>query len=107
MWTFFHDMSGGGTRKVPPLRYIFIEASEGKAIRVFQELFDVDPEKTTCQHCGQDYALTKYRSLTRAVRHLSDVPLSDAKVTMGQFLEREDVKVVFESEWRMKCPSVK
>ena len=56
MWTEFYDMSSGGSRKLKH-RIIYIEANTKLAIFGFKCIFDIDPEKTTCKCCGENYSI--------------------------------------------------
>lgn len=56
MWTLFADMYSGGSRK-EQWEYIYIEASEKRAIDFFKSTFDHSPFYITCQHCGKDYEI--------------------------------------------------
>jgi len=49
------DMRSGGSAKLA-WQFVYIEADEPTAVRVFERLFDRDPRNTTCECCGPDYS---------------------------------------------------
>ena len=67
-WTEFWDMHSGGGRK---LRWeeIYIEAPRAEAERIFEALFDRDPNNVTCDCCGGDYSISEYDSLDEATKY--------------------------------------
>ena len=54
-WTRFMDMHSGGSLKLA-WQFVYIEADEETAVRVFERLFDRHPSETTCECCGPDYS---------------------------------------------------
>ena len=65
VWTQFMDMHSGGGRKTD-FEYIFIEAPEDEAIKIFEDLFGQDPCDTACDCCGQNFSITEEESLEQA-----------------------------------------
>lgn len=64
-WTQFHDMHSGGGQKLEWAQ-IFIEAPEAEARRIFESMFDRDPDNVTCDCCGADYSVSEDVSLAQA-----------------------------------------
>lgn len=62
MWTQFKDMHSGGSQKLAH-EYIYIEAPESEAIRVFYNRFHRNPHRVTCTCCGNDYAIDEGKTL--------------------------------------------
>jgi hypothetical protein len=61
------DMSSGGTCKVPPFEWIYIEAASAEeAAVVFYSRFGRDPYNVTCDCCGPDYSITSWPTLSEA-----------------------------------------
>lgn len=56
MWTKFFDMSSGGSEKLGACT-IWIEASKGEAVDLFERIFDRAPYNVTCDCCGEDYSV--------------------------------------------------
>jgi hypothetical protein len=53
----FYDVSSGGTQKTPH-KIIYIKANnEEEAIKKFEDYFDRDPLNTSCDCCGEDFAI--------------------------------------------------
>ena len=92
MWTRFWDMRSGGSRKLD-WDYIFIETNKStpEALQIFKNAFGRDTYHVTCSCCGDDYSVTDYDTLERATEYLRE----DKNQTMEQFLNREDVKVLY------------
>jgi hypothetical protein len=68
MWTRFMDMHSGGGQKLD-WAYIFIEAPEEEAKKVFYALFGRNPEKVTCTCCGEDYSITEEETLEQGTAY--------------------------------------
>jgi hypothetical protein len=62
------DMHSGGGRKLD-FEYLWIEAPEDEAKRVFYNRFGRNPEKVTCTCCGDDYSISEYASLDEATKY--------------------------------------
>lgn len=103
MWTRFSDMHSGGGRKTQ-YEDIFIEAPEGEAKIVFFNRFGLDPDNTTCDCCGADYAIYECEDLTQATGYKRGCdydrtgryverkrPLCQEYVTLEDYMKREDV----------------
>ena len=54
-WTQFMDMHSGGRQKLD-WAYIYIEAKEEDAAKVFMHRFGRNPNNITCSCCGEDYS---------------------------------------------------
>jgi hypothetical protein len=72
-------MSSGGETKIPPYHYIYIEAPEGKAIKIFEKKFGRDPFNVTCSCCGEDYAVEEYPTLKQATGFHRNAPYTETK----------------------------
>lgn len=66
MWTRFWDMSSGGSTKIEPYDFIFIEAPQKEAEEIFQDRFNRDPYNVTCECCGSDYSISEHSDLEQA-----------------------------------------
>lgn len=64
-WTQFMDMHSGGGQKLP-WAYIYIEAPEAEAERVFRARFGRNPNRVTCTCCGEDYSASESKTLAQA-----------------------------------------
>lgn len=53
-WTRFMDIHSGGRQKLD-WDYIYIEAKEDDAAKVFMHRFGRNPNNITCSCCGEDY----------------------------------------------------
>lgn len=69
MWTYFFDMSSGGSQKLP-YKLIFIEAPEKAAIWIFKDIFDKDPEHVSCKTCGEDFSLNSFDDNERTINQI-------------------------------------
>lgn len=58
-WTRFMDMHSGGSTKVKPFEYIYIQAEGQIAKRIFYGLFGRNPHRVTCTCCGEDYSISE------------------------------------------------
>lgn len=91
-WTHFWDMHSGGGSKLE-WEHVFIEADEATACKMFAEAFGRDPENTTCDCCGGDYAISESESLEQATafhRHCSYAsPLSTSQWAAATSEERQ------------------
>jgi hypothetical protein len=56
MGTHFFDLHSGGGQKLE-FASLWVDLPEDKAIEWFQETFDRHPHSTTCDCCGEDYAV--------------------------------------------------
>jgi hypothetical protein len=59
------DMHSGGGAKEDPYQYIYIEAPEDEAKRIFYAKFGHNPERVSCTCCGQDYSISSKASLAQ------------------------------------------
>ena len=64
MWTKFMDMYSGGGQK-EKWQYIYIEAPEDKAIKIFYNRFGHNPNRVTCTCCGEDYSISSAETLEK------------------------------------------
>lgn len=97
-WTVFNDMHGGGHLKVESYERIYINTARDPAMAVFRDRFGQDPEKITCQCCGQDYSIREYDSLEAATKyHRSRGPLADQTIdtTTDEYVERDDICIIY------------
>jgi len=61
--TYFYDLSSGGEEKLK-WKIIFIEEDDlYKACQIFEEKLGRDPYLVTCDCCGEDYAIEKYKKI--------------------------------------------
>lgn len=65
MWTKFWDMHSGGGLKEPPYHFIYIEAPEEEAVKIFYNRFGHNPFRVTCTCCGEDYSVEAQESLAQ------------------------------------------
>jgi len=86
-WTRFMDMHSGGGRKLA-FEYVYIEAAEDEAVRIFEADLDRDPRNVTCRCCGGDYSFNEEDSLEEATQY----DRHDA--TIEEWLASPDVKVI-------------
>lgn len=63
IWTHFYDMHSGGRCKEPPYEHIYIEAPQYKAEKIFSIYFGHYACETTCECCGEDYAVNEINNL--------------------------------------------
>lgn len=68
-FTRFMDMHSGGGTKEPPYQYIYIEAPEDEACRIFYGRFGHNPERVTCTCCGEDYSISEVGTLEEATAY--------------------------------------
>lgn len=68
MWTEFMDMHSGGGQKLD-WAYIFVEAPEDEARRVFAARFGRNPDNVTCDCCGSDYSVSEHDTLEQATAY--------------------------------------
>jgi hypothetical protein len=66
--TRFMDMHSGGGQK-EDWAYIYIEAPEYEARRIFYGRFGHNPERVTCTCCGDDYSIMEEESLQKATAY--------------------------------------
>ena len=60
------DMYSGGGTKEPPYQYVYIQAPESEARRVFYNRFGHSPDRVSCTCCGADYSVDEHVSLEQA-----------------------------------------
>ena len=63
VWTRFMDMHSGGRQKLD-WAFIYIEAKEDDAAKVFQHRFGRNPNNITCSCCGEDYSFSEQENDT-------------------------------------------
>jgi hypothetical protein len=68
VWTVFWDQGTDGRRKEKWLM-ICIEAHHQEAIPYFKKRFGHDPQRVTCQCCGQDYSIHEANTLSEATHY--------------------------------------
>jgi len=68
--------------------FIYIEAEELEAKRVFFARFDEDPNGRNCPCCGQNYSIDEYKTLDEATEYDRD------GVDLEEFCKRADVEVI-------------
>lgn len=59
VWTRFMDMHSGGRQKLD-WAFIYIEAKEDDAAKVFMHRFGRNPNNITCSCCGEDYSFYEH-----------------------------------------------
>jgi hypothetical protein len=64
-WTTFMDMHSGGYLK-EKWCLIFIEAPQDDAVKIFNDIFEHDPNDITCSCCCEDYAIYENDTLENA-----------------------------------------
>lgn len=74
--------SGGGSKE--NYDYIFIEAPEEEAIKIFTNRFGHHPSRVTCDCCGDDYAISESDSLQQATAYERNCEYSN-----GGYLEQQ------------------
>lgn len=84
IWTRFMDMHSGGGLKESPHQYIYIEAPEDEAKRIFYGRFGHNPERVTCTCCGEDYSISSDESLTQLTGHDRNCDYD------GEYVERQN-----------------
>jgi len=108
MWTRFMDMHSGGSAKVKPYEYIYVELPEDKAKVFFYNRFGRNPERVTCTCCGDDYAIDEKETLEQATGfergcHHDGKKYIEEKdkkygfreyMTLAKYLEKSDVLVI-------------
>jgi len=67
------DMHSGGRQKEKWV-YIYIEAKEDEAIKIFYNRFGHNPHRVTCTCCGNDYSLTESPTLKEATAYERGCP---------------------------------
>jgi len=58
-WTEFYDLYTGGYKKTK-YNEIYIQAPREKAIEVFINTFNRDPQECSCSCCGVDYSIYEH-----------------------------------------------
>lgn len=112
-WTLFWDMHSGGGLKLPPYHYIYIQADEEEARRIFEEKFGRSSFGQACDTCGPNWSVSTVSTLRaatsfeRKARHDLDQdgneqPFFDGSYgysrpiqSLEDFLERPDVLVIY------------
>lgn len=108
-WTRFNDMHSGGGLKTD-FAYIYIEAPEPEAIRIFEDRFGRNPSHVSCHCCGEDFSIRQADSLAEATAYergcaydgtihsyveKPDQMLSSSKyVTLDEYVKREGILVI-------------
>ena len=90
MFFSFHDMFSGGCRKTE-YSQVYIEAdSEDQAEEIFEDRLNRNPNKVTCECCGNDFSITEYDSLEEA----TEFERKQRSVTLDDYLKRDDILVI-------------
>ena len=72
VWTRFMDMHSGGRQKLD-WAYIYVEADNDNAAKVFMHRFGRNPNNISCSCCGEDYSFwTEYETLEEATTYDRD-----------------------------------
>lgn len=74
--TRFKDSFSGGSQKTD-YEYIYIEAPFQEAIDHFEERFDRDPRRVTCECCGKDFDIRTYEDIQQATGWERDCTFDD------------------------------
>ena len=93
-WTRFMDMHSGGGTKEEDYEYIYIEASEDKAVTIFINRFGHNPNSIACDCCGGNYSVSEYNTLEKATKYERDWD----KETLEQYIKKEDVLIIKDCE---------
>lgn len=87
-WFRFMDMHGGGDTKTP-YAYVYVQSvNMDEAVEAFQDYLHVDPLKTTCTCCGEDFSIREGTTLEEASKY------ERHGHTLGAWLERKDILVL-------------
>ena len=101
-WTRFWDMrSGGGPPKLASFDLIFIQEPKARAVALFMLLFDFDPERVPCEHCGPNYSIVEFPSLPGAAVFFIDYNMLP---NLEKLVEQPDVLVVSQASMRIEHP---
>lgn len=95
-WTRFMDMHSGGGTKEPPYEYVYIEAPEKEAIKIFFNRFKHNPSRVTCTCCGDDYSISEEESLQQATAHERDCNYRD-----GKYVEEPKTSTYSDHVWTL------
>ena len=93
MWTHFWDMRSGGRQKLD-WDHIYIELPEKEACEAFERLLHRDPLNTTCECCGEDYAISSDESLEELSEYQREYWQTKTKVPLADYIASKDVKVI-------------
>ena len=109
-WTKFWDMHGGGTLK-GDFQYYYINEKQDKAAIVFYNKFGIDPYRTTCYCCGEDYAVSEHKTLTSATGYHRGCEWSQVKkdyvnkpdpkanyISLKKYKEQKDVLIIYKKD---------
>jgi hypothetical protein len=61
-WTRFRDGNTGNKGWKTKYHKVYIQAPRDEAITLFKKRLDVDPTRTSCECCGQDYSIEEDRA---------------------------------------------
>ena len=76
--TRFMDMHSGGKLKTP-FTHIYVDAQLDKALNIFKDTFERDPNNVTCKCCGEDFVYEEYNSLEEATAYDCKANWNDLK----------------------------
>lgn len=95
-WTLFWDMHSGGRTKEGEYEYIYIEAPEEEAKIVFYNRFGHDPERISCDCCGEDYQIEESDTLEEASEyHRKNVSDEHITISIEKYIQEKEVLVIY------------
>jgi hypothetical protein len=103
--TRFMDMHSGGKLKTP-FTHIYVDAPLDKALGIFKDTFQHDPDNVTCKCCGEDFVYEEYNSLEDATAYDRKAEWDDikqryfyetAKISLDEYFSGKN-KVIFITE---------
>ncbi len=94
-WTQFFDMHSGGGNK-EKWENIYIQAPKSHAKIIFNNRFGHDPDRITCECCGEDYSITEYKTLEDAVKY------QRREMSFADFIKKKDVLIIKDRDIRPK-----
>lgn len=98
VWTKFMDMHSGGSCKLDPYEYIYIEANQENAEAIFERQFHRDPNNITCDCCGEDYSISEYDSIEAATSYERRKRYGKPEISLEEYIERDDILFLFKGE---------
>jgi hypothetical protein len=101
--TRFMDMHSGGKLKTP-FTHIYVDAPLDKALDIFKDTFERDPNNVTCKCCGEDFVYEEHSSLEEATAYDRECvwvgkryDLKSAKLSLEEYFSGKN-KVIFVTE---------
>jgi hypothetical protein len=101
--TRFMDMHSGGKLKTP-FTHIYVDAPLDKALEIFKDTFERDPNNVTCKCCGEDFVYEECNSLEEATAYDRECKwlgkkydLGKAKLSLEEYFSGNN-KVIFITE---------